>query len=738
MAIKEIQTTCAYCASGCQIGFVVDTDTNKIIEAKALDGRTNEGKLCLKGFYGWDYLNDPQIITKRIHKPMIRKFGKNSPLVPVEWDEAIEFVADNLAKIKEKYGPDSIMCTASARGPGNEAGYLMQKFTRACIGTNNIDHCARVCHAASVSGCQASIGEGAMSLGIPEIENAKVIFNIGYNAAVSHPIVARRIVKAKEKGCKIICIDPRVTETARISDIHLQLKGGTNLALMNAIANVIVKENLINKEFIKNHTKGFDEYIKVIEKYTPEYAQEITGVPAKLIKEAAVMYAKSSNSVILWGMGITQFKQGVSVVESCCNIAMMTGNFGRESTGVGPVRGQNNVQGTCDMGDLPNMYPGYQPVTDPEIRKKFEQAWGVKLSDKVGIQMTRVPEYVLLDEHKDERIHAYYVMGEDPAQSDSNLAEMRETLSNIDFVIVQDCFFNKTSTFADAIFPATTWGEAEGVYTSCDRAFQRVRKVLEPVGEEKTDIEIIQALSTKMGYPMHYDSPKEVWDELIDLCPKFAGATYEKLEKYGGIQWPCYDKDDSDRGTPFLHKDGIFAHPDGKGVFIGVEYEEVYEKEDKDYPFSLCTVREVGHYSSRTMTGNCRTLRNLEDEPGWVEMNPDDCKRLGIKKGELVHIISKRGDCMSRCLPTKRVEPGASYMTYQWWVGACNELTIGKLDMQSRTPEYKYCACRIERIANQERAEAQIGQVYEAIRAQMGLKNYTKEQLNVHYHREIK
>lgn len=721
MAIKEIQTTCPYCASGCQIGLVVDTDQNKIIDAKALDGRTNEGTLCLKGYYGWDYLNDPQIITKRLTKPMIRKNGKKSPLEPVEWDEAIRFVAENLNKIKAKYGPDAIMGTASARGPGNEAGYLMQKFMRACIGTNNIDHCARVCHGASVVGCQASIGEGAMSLGVPEIENAEVIFNIGYNAATSHPIVARRIVKAKQKGCKIICIDPRVTETARIADLHLQLKGGTNQALVNAIANVIIKEDLIDKAFIAAHTKGFEEYKKVIEKYTPEYAAEICGVPAEDIVKAARIYASSHHSVILWGMGITQFKQGVTVVESCCNLAAMTGNFGRPSTGVGPVRGQNNVQGTCDMGDLPNQYPGYQNVTDPEIQKKFEKAWGVKLSNKIGIHLTRVPEFVLEEKDPKKQLHAYYIFGEDPAQSDPDLGEIRETLEKLDFVVVQDCFMNKTALHADAILPSTAWGEHDGVYTSCDRGFQRMRKAVEPTGDVKTDWEIISLVSTAMGYPMHYENSEQIWNEMIDLCPKFTGATYEKMEKLGGVQWPCYSKDMSDTGTPYLHKDGIFAHPDGKAVFIATEYEPVYEATNDDYPLSLSTVREVGHYSVRTMTGNCRTLRNLEDEPGWIEMNPEDCRELGLSKGDLVRVINKRGKCITRCLPTERVEKGATYMTYQWWIGACNELTISKLDPQSRTPEYKYCACRVEKIEDQAWAEQYVKDIYRDIRTCMGI-----------------
>ncbi|MDR2795843.1 MAG: formate dehydrogenase subunit alpha [Spirochaetaceae bacterium] len=719
MAIKEVQTTCCYCGAGCQILFTVDKDANKILDAHPVQGRTNDGKACLKGWYGWDYLNDPQILTKRLREPMIRRGGRKSPLEVVGWDEAIKFVADNFKKIKEKWGPGSFLAAASARGPGNEAGYITQKFARAVMGTNNVDHCARICHAASVAGSRQTIGEGAMSLSIPEIEDAEVIFNIGYNAAASHPIVARRIVRAKEKGCFIICADPRITETARISDLHLQLKGGTNVALVNALANVIISEDLMDKEFVKEHTKGFDEFWDIVKDYTPEYAESITGISAKDIRFTARKYASSKHSVILWGMGITQFSQGVEAVKCLCSIAMLTGNFGHYACGTGPVRGQNNVQGTCDMGDLPDVYPGYQSVTDPEIRAKFEKAWGVKLDDKAGIQLTRVPEFVQHQSDPAKRLHAYYITGEDPCQSDPDLEEIRESLDMIDFVVVQDIFWNKTCEHADAILPATAWGEHEGVYTSSDRGFQRVRKVLEPAGNVKTDWEITCLIATAMGYKMRYNNTEEIWNEMIDLCPKFTGATYEKIERLGSVQWPCWDKGPQDTGTMFLHSGGKFATPDGIGILKTSPYHPPTEVENGEYPLTLCTVREVGHYSVRTMTGNCRLLRNLEDEPGWVEMSHEQAGQLGVKEGDIVKIISKRGYAYTRAKPTERVRTGAVYMTYQWWIGACNELTISSLDPTSRTPEYKYCAARIEKIPDQKWAEEEVKRRYADIRKRM-------------------
>ncbi|MDR3172148.1 MAG: formate dehydrogenase subunit alpha [Treponema sp.] len=718
-SLKEIQTTCCYCGAGCQLLFTVDPAANKILDVHPVQGRTNDDKACLKGWYGWDYLNDPQIITKRIREPMIRKHGKQSPLEVVSWDEAIKFVADNLTKIKQKWGPDSILGAGSARGPGNEPNYLMQKFIRACIGTNNIDHCARICHAASVAGSMQTIGEGAMSLSIPEIEDAEVIFNIGYNASASHPIVSRRIVRAKEKGCFIICADPRITETARIADLHLQLKGGTNIALTNAMANVIVNEGLQDVEFMKAHTKDFDAFWEIVKDYTPEYSAKITGLKPDDIRLAARKYASSKHSVILWGMGVTQFSQGVEVVKSCCSLGMLTGNFGHYACGTGPVRGQNNVQGTCDMGVLPNVYPGYQSVTDPKMQEKFEKAWGAKLSNKVGLALTRVPERVVHEKDPAKQIHGYYIFGEDPAQSDPDLEELRETLDKIDFVVCQDIFWNKTTLHADAILPGTAWGEHDGVYTSSDRGFQRIRKVVEPVGNIKDDWEIISLVSTAMGYPMKYNNTEEIWNEMIDLSPKFTGATYEKIARQGSVQWPCWDKGPQDKGTMYLHEGGKFATPDGIGIFKTSPYHDPTEVENKDFPLTLCTVREVGHYSVRTMTGNCRMLRNLEDEPGWLEINPADATVLGISHKDIVRISSKRGKVLTRANVTERVKKGAVYMTYQWWIGACNELTISSLDPSSSTPEYKYCACKVEKIGDQKWAWEEVGRQYADLRTQM-------------------
>jgi formate dehydrogenase major subunit len=561
-----------------------------------------------------------------------------------------------------------------------------------------------------------------MSNGVHEIEDAALLFVFGYNGADSHPIVARRIVRAKQKGAKIICCDPRRIETARIADMHLQLRNGSNLALVNSIAHVIIEEGLADERFIAEHSTGFEEFKELASKYPPEKVAPITQIAAEDIRKAARMYATSGRSMILYGMGVCQFAQAVNVVKGLANLAIMTGNFGRWGVGIGPVRGQNNVQGACDMGALPNSYPGYQNVTVPEIQAKFEKAYGVKLSNKAGIPLTQVPHYVL-HEPEEKKIRAYYVFGEDPAQSDPDLHEVREALSKIELVILQDIYMNKTGQYADVILPSTGWNEHDGVFSCCDRGFQRIRKLINPPADANVllDWDIICRISTAMGYPMKYDNTEQIWNEVIGLCPSFVGATYEKLEKLVNIQWPCRSTDMSDTGTSFLHKDGKFANPDGRARFSSIDWQPPTELENDEYPIILSTCREVGHYSVRTMSGNCRLLRNLEDEPGWVQMNPALCAELGVKHGELVKVLSKRGSCVARCLPTDRVKKQAVYMTYQWWIGACNELTIASLDPISNTPEYKYCACRVERIADQQWAEKYVLDEYRKIRESMGI-----------------
>ena len=550
-----------------------------------------------------------------------------------------------------------------------------------------------------------------MSNAINEIDNTDLVFIFGYNPADSHPIVANHIIQAKQNGAKIIVCDPRRIETARIADLHIALKNGSNIALLNAIGQVIITEKLYDASFIAARTEGFDEYRNVVENYSPESIEAITGVSARDIRQAARMYAGAKTATLLWGMGVTQFWQGVETVRALTSLAMLTGNLGKAHVGVNPVRGQNNVQGACDMGALPDVYPGYQPVTVAANREKFARAWGVEhLPERPGYRISELPHRVAQGE-----VRAAYIMGEDPLQTDAELSAVREAFAALELVIVQDIFMTKTAAAADVILPSTSWGEHEGVYTAADRGFQRFFKAVEPQWDLKTDWQIISEIATRMGYPMHYDNTQQIWDELRYLCPNFTGATYEKMGELGYIQWPCRDESAHDQGTSWLFAES-FDTPNGLAQFYTCDWSPPIDKLSAAYPMVLSTVREVGHYSCRSMTGNCAALSALADEPGYVQINTADAARLGIEDEALVWVQSRKGRVMTRAQVSERPNRGAVYMTYQWWIGACNELVTENLSPITKTPEYKYCAVRVEPIADQAAAERDVQEEYKQLK----------------------
>lgn len=712
MSIVNKLLVCPYCASGCKINMTVDTGKNTILEATGARGLTNEGELCLKGYYGWEFLRDTKLLTPRLTKPLLRR-QKGAPFEAVSWEEAIGFAAEKLKAIKEQYGPDAIFVSGCARGPGNEANYIAQKFARAVIGTNNVDCCARVCHGPSVGALERTLGSGAMSNSIVEIEDSKCLLIIGYNPAESHPIVARRIVRAKQKGAKIIVIDPRVIESARIADMHLQLNNGTNMALINAFIHTLIEEDLVNHEFIESATTGYTELVQSVKDYTPENTASITGIDAQMLRKAVRMYAAAPSATILWGMGVTQWGQGVETCMGLSNIAAITGNLARPNVGVGPVRGQNNVQGSCDMGALPGQFPGYQSVTDPEIRAKFEKSWGVEhLPDKKGLSITEVVHAI-----ESGKLKAVYLFGEDPFQTEPDLAAVRTAYRKLDLFIAQDIFMTKSVAEADVVFPATSWGEHEGVYTAADRTFQHFEKAVEPRGDVKVDWEIHSMLSRALGYPMHYDNAQQIWDEMRSLCPLYYGATYEKMAGLGAVPWPCRTLDDP--GEQWMYKGRVFATQDKKAHLMPAPWRPPVDNLDAEYPVILCTVREVGHYSCRSMTGNCPALATLADEPGFAQINPLDAEKYGLADGDLIYVAGRRGRVMTRAQVTERANRGAIYMTYQWWIGACNEITVDHLDPISKTPEYKYSAVRIEKIPDQAAAAKELETMYRELRERM-------------------
>ena len=710
--MKKITSVCPYCGAGCKLKLVVEK--NKIVRAEAAEGVTNQNQLCLKGYYGWDFLNDTRLLTPRLTQPMIR-YQKGGKLEPVSWEEAIRYTAERLSDIKAKYGPRAIMTTGSSRGTGNETNYVMQKFARGVLNTNNVDCCARVCHGPSVAGLQQTLGNGAMSNSISDIENSKCLLIFGYNCADSHPIVARRVIKAKQNGTRVIVCDPRKIETARIADRHLQINNGCNMALVNAFIYTLLEENLYNSDYVAQYTEGLDALRSTVSDYAPENVEDITGVTAKQIREAMRIYAAAPSATVMWGMGVTQFGQAVDVVKGLSTLALLTGNLGREHVGVGPVRGQNNVQGACDMGVIPNQFPGYQDVVDPQVREKFARAWGVDpalMDDQVGVRITEVPHLAL-----EGKVKAYYIMGEDPLQTEADLGLVRKGFEALDFVVVQDIFMTKTAEAADVLLPATSWGEHGGVFTCADRGFQRFEQAIEPQGNVKRDWEIISLIASAMGYPMHYRDNQQIWDEMRELCPLFFGVTYEKMGDMGHVQWPCPTLDHP--GTPWLYEGNRFDTPSGKGQLFAAKWRKPAEVPDADYPLVLCTVREVGHYSCRSMTGNCAALQTLADEPGFVQINPQDAERLGVTDRQLVWVSSRRGKVISRADVSERINQGAVYMTYQWWIGACNELTQDNLDPVSKTPETKYCAVKLEAIADQRWAENYAQTTYSAMKQRL-------------------
>ncbi len=550
-----------------------------------------------------------------------------------------------------------------------------------------------------------------MSNAINEIDNTDLVFIFGYNPADSHPIVANHILRAKQNGARIIVCDPRRIETARIADMHIALRNGSNIALLNAIGHVIIAEQLYDRAFVTARTEGFEAYRKIVERYTPESVEAITGVSAGEIRQAARLYAGAKTATLLWGMGVTQFWQGVETVRSLTSLAMLTGNLGKAHVGVNPVRGQNNVQGACDMGALPDTYPGYQFVKFPENREKFAKAWGVaSLPAHPGYRISELPHRVAHGE-----VRAAYIMGEDPLQTDAELPAVRQAFADLELVIVQDIFMTKTAAVADVVLPSTSWGEHEGVYTAADRGFQRFFKAVEPKWDLKTDWQIISEIATRMGYPMHYDNTQQIWDELRQLCPGFKGATYEKMGELGYIQWPCRDESPEDQGTSYLFVEK-FDTPNGLAQFFTCDWMAPIDKLDDDYPLVLSTVREVGHYSCRSMTGNCAALSALADEPGYVQINTEDAARLGIEDEALVWVNSRKGRVISRAQVSDRPNVGAVYMTYQWWIGACNELVTENLSPITKTPEYKYCAVRVEPIADQSAAEQYVLEEYNKLK----------------------
>ena len=641
----------------------------------------SKGALCVKGWNAYEFVNK----LDRLKAPLVKS---GSGFKEVSWEEALETVSKKLLGIKEKYGPDALGFLSSAKTT-NEENFLMMKLARAVFKTNNIDHCARLCHASTVVGLAATFGSGAMTNSIAEFEQADLFLVTGSDTTEQHPLIGSRIINAvNDKGAKLIVVDPRRIELAKYATIYMAQDNGTDVAWINGMANVIIEEGLYDREYIEERTENFEEFRKAVERYTPEYVEKITKIPSDLLIQAARLYGKTKRAMIVYSMGITQHTTGVDNVKSLANLAMLTAHVGFVSTGVNPLRGQNNVQGACDAGALPNVFSGYQKVTDDSVRARFERGWKVEnLPSKQGLTVTEIISQAL-----GGKLKGLYIMGENPVISDPDSTHVREALKQLEFLVINEIFLSDTAQYADVILPAASFAEKDGTFTNTERRVERIRKAIEPLGQARADWEILCEIAERCGYQwMRYHHPSEVMDEIAQLTPIYGGISYNRLDPFG-LQWPCPSNEHL--GTVYLHKDK-FAK--GKGTFVPCVYEAADELPDDEYDFVLSTGRIYWHWHTGTMTRRTSTL-DREVPAGYVEINPNDAEKLNVKKGGRVKVSSRRGEIETSVVVTEKVKEGSVFIPFHFSEAAANVLTNPAVDPVAKIPEYKVCAVKIEKI----------------------------------------
>ncbi len=678
---REIETICPYCGVGCSI--YLGVRAGKIVKVRGNEkSPVNQGELCVKGRYGLDFINHQDRLTR----PLIRRENvpKGVSLTDIsqvfrdaDWDEALDCVVDGIVQTIERYGPNSIGVLSSAKCT-NEDNYVIQKFARVVLGTNNVDHCARLCHASTVAAALAAFGSGAMSNSISDIDDAQVIFVIGSNTTECHPIIGRKIRRAiKNNGAKLIVADPRTVELSEMADVHLNHFPGTDVALLNGIMRQILEGGLHDQAFIAERCEDFEPFLGSLDRYDLKAVEKITGVAKKKIRHSAMLFGKAKKAIIFYGMGITQHTTGTDNVKAIANLLMLTGNLGRRGTGFSPLRGQNNVQGACDMGALPDVYPGYQGVDDPRAREKFQMAWGGTLSEDPGLTITEMFQAAY-----DRQLKVLYVMGENPMLSEPDLSHAKEALARLDLLVVQDIFLTETAQLADVVLPTASFAEKDGTFTNTERRIQRVRKAIDPPGAARSDWEIITEISARLGYPMNYKSSADIMSEIAKVTPIYGGINYDRLNK-GGLQWPCWSP--KHPGTPILHK-GQFSR--GRGKFHVVHDNPPAELPTYAYPILLTTGRILEHWHTGSMSHRARVLETLVPE-SRVEINPVDANRLGVVEGDVISLSSRRGEVQTRVKKTNRVRTGQAFMAFHWDDAPANRLTNPCFDPLAKIPEYK-------------------------------------------------
>ena len=694
---RIVPTTCPYCGVGCNLELHIKDDYIYKVTSP-FDSVVNHGNLCVKGRFGYDFIYNKD----RVATPLIRRTPQTpgrrtqafdrSEWREASWDEALDYAADRMVEIYRRDGSDAmaVYCCAKAT---NEDNYLLQKLFRALFRTNNVDHCTRLCHAASVVALQMAIGSSAMSNTAAEVIHNDVFIITGSNTAETHPIIALQMKAAVEKhGAKLIVVDPRRIEMVNYAVLWLPEKPGTDVPVFSAMAHVILKEKLYNQPFIRERTENFEAFAESMEKFTPEYAEAISGVDRDLIVQAARMYATAKNAAIYWALGIPEHSHGTDNAMSLIHLALLTGHIGRKGTGLNPLRGQNNVQGASDSGAMPWHYPGYQRVDDEDAARKFEKAWNVEpggLNRKLGLTTTEIASAI-----GPGGVRALYIMGENPMMSEPNLNHTRHQMEQLEFLAAQDLFINESCAFADVFFPATSWAEKEGTFTNTDRRVQRVRRAIAPRGQSRADWEIIcdlaNRIENRLGRPTArwtYEDPSEVLDEMGRVVPEYAGVKYHRLEAEG-LQTPVWD--DHHPGTPYLFTE---TFPSGRGKFHPLEYRPTVEMPDDEYPFILTTGRVLEHWHGGTLSRHSK-LDELYPE-ARVEINPADAARLKIEDGQAVRASSRRGSIVLRAWVTQRTTVGVVFIPMHFAEAAANLLTIDVLDPQAKIPEYKACAVRV-------------------------------------------
>jgi formate dehydrogenase major subunit len=689
---KQVESVCPYCGVGCQLTYNVRD--NKILYVQGKDGPANSSRLCVKGRYGFDYVQHKHRLTK----PLIRKPGvpktKDFTVDPenwqdvfreATWEEAMEVAAKGLRDVRDNYGKRALAGFGSAKGT-NEEAYLFQKLVRAGFGSNNVDHCTRLCHASSVAALMEGINSGAVSNQVRDVANAEVIFVIGANPTVNHPVAATFIKNAAKAGKTLIVADPRRSDLSRHASYYLQFNPDTDVALLNAMLNVIVTEGLVDKTFVADRTSGYAALAENVTKFTPEAMAPICGVPAETIREVARLYATSKASIIMWGMGISQHVHGTDNARCLIALALSTGQIGKPGSGLHPLRGQNNVQGASDSGLIPMFYPDYQRVETAEARQRFEKLWGQALDPDPGLTVVEI-----MTAAKKHEIRGMYIMGENPAMSDPDVDHAREAMAALDHLVVQDIFLTETAYLADVVLAATAWPEKVGTVTNTDRMVQLGRKAIDAPGDARPDFDLLVELGRRMGLDWHYQHPREVFNEMRQCMDSIAGITWDRLERESSVTYPCVKEGDPGDPVVFIEN---FPTASGRAKFVPADLISAAERPDAEYPMVLITGRMLEHWHTGSMTRRASNLDAIEPEP-VASIHPLDLEERGIAPGGVVTIASRRGSISLYARADDGMPRGAVFVPFCYYEAAANKLTNPVLDPFGKIPEFKYCAIKV-------------------------------------------